>query len=522
MYLAGEQTGPGLEVGNSPLSLEQVGAVAWHRQPVVLAADACRRVFQSRQAVEAALQTGLPLYGINTGFGSFADVRISPAETRQLQINLLRSHAAGVGSPLPRPVVRAMVLLRVNALAAGYSGIRPQVLERLLLFLQHDICPVVPAQGSLGASGDLAPLAHLALPLIGEGQVHWRGQCWPAAAVLSQLGLEPLVLEAKEGLALINGTQAMTALGVLAWLRARQLALAADVIASLTIQALRGIPAAFQLRIQNLRPQRGQVEVAANLLQLLQDSCLTTLPGQLRTQDAYSLRCIPQVHGAYRAALDYVGQILRCEVNAVTDNPLVFVQGGDMVSGGNFHGQPVAQALDLLAIAIADLGNVSERRTERLVNPHLSGLPAFLTNMGGLHSGLMLAQYTTAALASENKTLATPASVDTIPSSAGQEDHVSMGTLAARQAWAAVQNLQNILAIELVAACQAVEFYGSNFLSPPGQAVYNRVRQVIPPLLADRPLAPDLARAADLLAQGQITAAATTAVAPNAAQAYPV
>nr|WP_169312849.1 histidine ammonia-lyase [Thermaerobacter marianensis] len=547
------------------LTLAAVAQVARYGRPVRLDPAARRRMEASRRRVEAAVARGEILYGITTGFGKLADVAIPPAEARRLQENLLRSHAAGVGEPLPVPVVRAMMLLRANALARGFSGIRPEVVERLLDLLNHGIHPVVPSRGSLGASGDLAPLAHLALVLIGRGRAEVDGRVLPGDQALARRGLEPLTLEAKEGLALINGTQAMTALGCLAVEEGLYLAAMADVAGALTLQALRGIPAAFDPRIHALRPHPGQQAAAAHLRALLEGSRLVAEPGPGRVQDAYSLRCMPQVHGAVRDALAHAARVLEIEANSVTDNPLVFPEAGvpldpgdpgpavpgaeavagpaavpgseaaagpaavrgfsgfsaaagpgappggaagagaaDVLSGGNFHGEPVALVLDYATMALAELANIAERRIERLVNPQLSGLPAFLTRQGGLHSGLMLAQYTAAALVAENKTLAAPASVDSIPSSANQEDHVSMGMTAALKLWRVVEHTRYVLAIELLCAAQALDLVGPEGLSPATAVAYRAVRAAVPPLAGDRELAPDIGALAEGLARREL------------------
>ncbi|GAB6877660.1 histidine ammonia-lyase [Thermaerobacter litoralis] len=527
-----------LVIDGQSLTLAAIADVARQGRPVALAPEARRRMEASRRRVEVALARGEILYGITTGFGKLADVAIPPAEARRLQENLLRSHAAGVGEPLPTPVVRAMTLLRANALARGYSGVRPAVVEALLDLLNHAVHPVVPSRGSLGASGDLAPLAHLALVLIGRGAAEVDGRVVPGDEALRRRGLQPLILEAKEGLALINGTQAMTALGCLAVEEGLYLAAVADAAGALTLQALRGIPAAFDPRIHALRPHPGQQAAAAHLRRLLAGSRLVTEPGQVRVQDAYSLRCMPQVHGAVRDALAHAARVLTVEANSVTDNPLIFPDepagpaggggitasggpgsgtvgpaeepagpaapgdaAGDVVSGGNFHGEPVALVLDYATMALAELAGIAERRIERLVNPQLSGLPAFLTRQGGLHSGLMLAQYTAAALVGENKTLAMPASVDSIPSSANQEDHVSMGMTAALKLWRVVEHVRWVLAIELLCAAQALDLVGPRGLSPATAAVYQAVRALVPPLAGDRELAPDMAALAGLLAR---------------------
>lgn len=517
------------------LTIADVVKVARQGTRVLLAEEARERVERAAQMVERLWREGKVVYGITTGFGKFSDVVISVGEVEQLQRNLILSHASGVGRPLPVEVVRAVMLLRANALAKGHSGVKPATLDLLLEMINRGVHPVIPEKGSLGASGDLAPLAHMALVLIGEGEAWWdegmasqpkvapaearggnlaRGPSWPFSTshwrepggrklpgreALARAGLSPVTLSAKEGLALINGTQVMTAIGVLALADALNLLQAADIIASLTLQALRGIPAAFDPKITRVRPHPGGAEVAARLRQLLRGSQLTTEPGERRVQDAYTLRCLPQVHGASRDAVTHVAEVLQREINAATDNPLLFPEEGEVISGGNFHGQPVALAMDYLGIALSELGNIAERRIERLVNPQLSGLPAFLSPRGGLNSGMMLLQYTAAALVSENKILASPASVDSIPSSANQEDHVSMGTIAARKAREIAENVLHILAIEYLAACQAIDFLGPERLSPAGEKAYRLLRQYVPRLEEDRYLAPDIEKAATLI-----------------------
>ena len=428
------------------LTISDVVRAARGRVPAVLAAEAVPRMEASRAVVDRCVSERLVRYGITTGFGKFSDVVISPENNAALQRNLIMSHACGVGDPFPAEVARAMLLLRANALAVGNSGARVSTARALLDLLNAGVVPVIPEKGSLGSSGDLAPLAHMALVLCGMGEAFYRGERLPGAEALRRAGLEPVELSAKEGLALINGTQAMTAVAALACHDAAQAVHTADLLAALTHQALRGITDAYDGRIHELRRQDGQVASAAALRGLLEGSGLTTRQGELRVQDAYALRCVPQVHGASRDAIAYVEGIVARELNAATDNPLIFPDGsgyGDIISGGNFHGQPVALAMDFLAIALAEIANLSERRTERLVNPALSnGLPAFLVKEGGVNSGFMILQYVAAALVSENKVLAHPASVDSIPSSANQEDHVSMGTIAARKARSILGNLQ--------------------------------------------------------------------------------
>ncbi len=486
-------------------------------EPAAATPEAMAQLAASRAVIERAVAEGRLVYGVTTGFGRFSDVAISPEQAAELQVNLLRSHAAGVGEPLPADVVRLCLALRVNSLLKGHSGVRPVLIELLLSCLSADIVPVVPAQGSLGASGDLAPLAHMALVLLGRGEAFLNGQRLPGAEALRRAGLEPVVLAPKEGLALINGTQVMTSLAVLAHERARDLLAAADAIAALTCEALRGIPAAFAEPLQAVRPHRGQAAAAANLRRLLDGSRLCTRPGELRVQDPYTLRCIPQVHGAARDTLAYVGATLAIEVNAATDNPLIFAaaddDGDQILSGGNFHGQPVAVAADCLAVALGGIGAMSERRCERLVNPALNGgLPAFLTERAGLRSGLMLVQYTAAALVSENKVLAHPASVDSIPSSANQEDHVSMGTIAARKAAAVVQNLARILAAEWLCAAQAVDFLDPAALGRGSAAAHAAARQTVSFFDTDEEPGPAIEALAARLLDGTLLRAVAGAV----------
>jgi histidine ammonia-lyase len=485
------------------LTIDDVVAIACQRAPVpAIAPTAIYRMAQSRQVVERAVQEDRPAYGITTGFGRFQDVAIPAESRRELQKNLLRSHAAGVGPLLPAEVVRAMLLLRANALAKGYSGVRAIVVERLLDFLRHDLLPVIPSRGSVGASGDLAPLAHLALALLGEGDVFYRKERLSAREALRQAGLDPLELEAKEGLALINGTQMMTAYGTLLIARARHLADVADMAAALSVDVLRGIPDAFAAEVAAVRPHPGHALVASHLRSALSGSRLTTRPGQIRVQDAYSLRCTPQVHGAARDALYHVAEVVTRELNAATDNPLIFAEQDQVVSAGNFHGEPLALALDYLGIALAEWASISERRLERMVNPALSGLPAFLIEEGGLHSGLMLAQYTAAALVSENKVLAHPASVDSIPTSANQEDHVSMGSVSAEKAWRIQANVEYVLAAELIAGAQAADIVGADKLGAGTARAYRFVRESVSFRDRDRPPGVEIEAVAARLREG--------------------
>jgi len=477
-----------------------------------------------------AVLDGEVVYGVTTGFGDLANRFVAPADAPRLQQNLLMSHAAGVGEPLDQEIVRAMLLLRANTLALGHSGCRPLLVDRLLAFLELGVHPVVPAQGSVGASGDLAPLAHLALPLIGRGQVELRGQRVPALVALRELGLEPLVLQAKEGLALLNGTQLMSAIGALLLADADRLGRTASVAAAMSVEALLGTDVAFSAAYQLARPHPGQIEVAAELRHLLRDSGFQASHKATahKVQDPYSLRCAPQVHGAVRDALDHLRRVLDIEMNSATDNPLVFPEGGvaardalatgggRVISGGNFHGEPIALALDFAKLAISELGSISERRTALLLDGRLNGgLPPFLAAASGLDSGLMILQYTAAALTSENKVLAHPASADSVPTSANQEDHVSMGSIAARHARTVLEHVERILAIELLVAAQAIDHRtelladanGTEAAPTPGAGVseaHRRIRAVVTRVNADREPGPDLAAATRLVRDGAL------------------
>lgn len=483
-----------LELTGDALRLEDIESVAGPVSPRVRLADAALpRVRASREVIERAVREQRVVYGITTGFGALADVVIAPDRIRELQVSLIRSHAAGVGDPLSEAATRAIVLLRANVLALGHSGVRPVVIELLIELLNRRVHPVVPSLGSVGASGDLAPLSHLALVLIGEGTAWHEGEIVPGRVALERAGLEPIVLEAKEGLALNNGTQVMTGIGVLALLAAERALDTAEVAGAMSLEALRGTPDAFDESIQRVRPHRGQRESARRLRGLLRDSEIreSHRRDDPRVQDAYSLRCMPQVHGAARQGMAYVRDVLEVEANSATDNPLIF-EDGRILSGGNFHGQPVAQVLDLLAMICADLGSISERRTARLVDPALSGLPAFLTPDPGVNSGLMIAQIVAASLVAELRLAAQPVSIDSVPTDANKEDHVSMGVSAALKANRAVALLESILAIELLAAAQGLEF-----LKPlrPGRGVeeaYDLVRSRVAPLARDRELGPDI------------------------------
>jgi histidine ammonia-lyase len=489
------------------LTLEEVEAVAAGRARAELAPSARHRVAASRALVEARLDDGEAHYGINTGFGTLAEVRIPREDLRKLQRNLVLSHSVGVGQPLAGAEARALMLLRAACMAKGLSGIRPATLDLLLACLERGVVAVVPERGSVGASGDLAPLAHLALVLIGEGEASYRGERLPGAEALRRAGLAPVVLEPKEGLALINGTQAMSAVGTLALRRAERLCQLADLAGAMTLEGLGGSHRPFMAEIQAARGQLGQAASAARLRLLLAGSAINAAhqgPDCHKVQDPYSLRCMPQVHGAARDGVGFCHGILAREINAATDNPLVFPELGEIVSGGNFHGQPVSLALDVLAIATSHLANISERRVEQLVNPSLSHLPPFLAKDPGLDSGFMMAQVTSAALVSENKVLCHPASVDSIPSSAGREDHVSMGMTAALKARQVVENVRTCLAIELLVAAQAIDLAAP--LRPAARVAeaHARLRAVVPTLDGDRELGRDIAAVCRMIDEGTL------------------
>ena len=495
----------------SSLSIAQLLAVADDGEPVSLSATAIDRVRASRAVVDRRARGVEPAYGINTGFGSFAEVKIAPDALEELQLNLLRSHAAGLGLPLPARTVRATMALRANVLAKGFSGIRGETLDLLIELVNRRVHPVVPSRGSVGASGDLAPLAHLALVLIGEGEAldddqRRTGQeskkvSVPGAEALRRAGLQPIRLGPKEGLALINGTQPSTAVLALELAGAEQIARAADIAAAMSIDALRGSIHPFDARIHEARPFAGQQQSAANITALMRESGINYSHEHCgKVQDAYSMRCAAQVHGAVRDALRFVRETVTIEANSATDNPMVFADTGDIVSGGNFHGAPIAIAADLLAAAIVPLATISERRIDRLVDPTLSGLPAFLTRDGGLKSGFMLAQVTAAAVASELKSLAHPAGVDTIPTSANKEDHVSMSMTAALKAECAVGRAREVIAIEILCASQAIDLLAPLATSAPLETVHQLVRSRVPMLDDDRALAPDIVAITELIA----------------------
>jgi histidine ammonia-lyase len=492
------------------LTVDDVWAVAVGGIGAVLSDRARERMNAARELVERAAHGSREhTYGVNTGFGRFVAVAIPEEQTEELQLRLLRSHACGVGEPYPDEIIKAAMLLRANALAKGNSGARVETVELLLALLDRGVVPVVPSRGSVGASGDLAPLAHLALPLVGEGEASVAGERLTGAAALARVGLEPVRLAAKEGLSLVNGTQFMASMLALGLVRARRLARAADVACALSVEALQGSRTSFLPQIHALRPLRGQTTAAANVLLLLEGSAIIEAHRWCdKVQDAYSLRCAPQVHGASRDLLDYAEYTVAVELNSATDNPLVLVDDEELVSNGNFHGQPLAFALDALAMAVAELANISERRLERLVNPNLSdGLPAFLTTDGGLNSGFMIPQYVAASLVSENKSLCHPASVDSIPTSAGQEDHVSMGNAAGLKAWQVLANSERAVAIELLAGAQAVEFHAPLEPGVGGRAARTAVRELSPRLRDDRPLAGDIEAVALAIRGGSLVGA---------------
>ncbi|MBA3832824.1 MAG: histidine ammonia-lyase [Chthoniobacterales bacterium] len=495
-----------LQLDGRPLSLSQIARVAHAREAVEVAPSAHKAIHAARRVVEEIVARGDVTYGVSTGFGKLADVHIPPEQTEQLQINLVRSHSCGVGRPLSEPEVRAMMLLRANVLTLGFSGIRLEVIQLLTEMLNRGVTPVVPEKGSVGASGDLAPLAHLALTLIGEGEAFFGGLRLTSAEALRASRLQPVTLLAKEGLALLNGTQAMHAVGGLALFQAKRLTRVADVAGAMSLEALKGTPVAFDERIHRARPHPAQIAVAAHLLTLLQESEIRAshIKDDPRVQDAYSLRCMPQVHGAVRGALAHCEEILAIESGSATDNPLVFTGNGDVLSGGNFHGAPLALAFDYVAIAATDLMSISERRIDRLTNPDLSeGLPAFLAQHPGMQSGFMIAHVAAVALLNEAKILAHPASVDNLPTSAGKEDHVSMGMTGALKLRTIVENAENVFAIELLAGAEGLEFRRPLKAGRGVERAYATVRSLVPRLEEDRALAPDIAHVAEAIRAGK-------------------
>ena len=485
--------------GNS-LTLEDFINITRKNYKIQLTEEAKERIRKSRDLIDRYLEEERIVYGITTGFGKFSDVSITGQEGKQLQKNLIISHACGVGEPLAEEVVRGIMLLRINALAKGYSGIRLSTLNTLIEMLNKGVHPIIPEKGSLGSSGDLAPLSHMVLVMLGEGEAIYKGERMSGKEAMERAGIEPIELVAKEGLALINGTQVMTSIGAHAIYDSINLSKISDLAAALTTEALRGIIDAFDERIHRVRNHPGQSTSGHNLRAILEGSKMITRQGELRVQDPYSIRCTPQVHGASKDCFSYVKERVEIEMNSVTDNPIIFPEDEEIISGGNFHGQPMALAFDFLAIGLAELANISERRLERLVNPQLSnGLPAFLTKNGGLNSGFMIVQYSAASLVSENKVLAHPASVDSIPSSANQEDHVSMGTIAARKAGEILENTRRVLAMEILAACQAIDLREEKALGQGTEIVYRIIRENIPALEEDRVMYKDLDRCNEIL-----------------------
>jgi histidine ammonia-lyase len=495
-----------IQLSGQRLTLKQIADVARGAEQVELAPAARERVEASRRVVEKITEEGRVVYGINTGFGKLSDVHIAPTQLRELQLNLVRSHACGVGPALSESETRAMMLLRANVLALGYSGARPLILETLLMMLERGVHPLIPEKGSVGASGDLAPLAHLALVVIGEGEAVYRGERMAGAEALRRAHVEPVQLEAKEGLALLNGTQAMAAVGGLALQRAEIVARAADVAGAMTLEALRGTPVAFDERIHAARPHQGQVDVAAHLRELLKESEIRAshMENDPRVQDAYSLRCMPQVHGAVRGALRHAREVVEIETGSATDNPLVFAREEELLSGGNFHGAPLALSFDYAAIALTDLISIIERRIDHLVNPNLNeDLPPFLTNQPGISSGFMMLQVTAAALLNEARVLSHPASTDNVPTDGGKEDHVSMGMTAATKLRSIVENAEHALSIELLAAAEGLEYRRP---LAPGLGVkraFEIIRSKVERVERDRSLAPDIAKIAESIRQGE-------------------
>jgi histidine ammonia-lyase len=492
-------------LGVEGMTLADLINIARSGAQVQLTTDAEKRMIKSRHLIEQWVQEERRIYGITTGFGALSDVAISKEDTRQLQKNVLMSHAAGVGKPFDEETVRAILALRIKDLARGHSGIRLSTVQQLVAVLNWGVCPVIPEKGSVGASGDLAPLAHLSLVLIGMGEAFYKGQRLAGRQALNKCGLKPLQLEAGEGLALVNGTQVMTAIGGLAVYDAGLLAKLTDIAAAMSLEVLMGSRTEFDPKIHEVRPHPGQAAAADNMARITQHSeIITSHKDCSRIQDAYTLRCSPQVHGATRDAIRYCRDVIETEMNSSTNNPLIFSDSEEFLLGGNFHGQPVALAMDFLGIAVAELADISERRIERLVNPKLSGLPAFLVDDGGLNSGLMLAQYTAAALVSENKVLCHPAGIDSIPTSANKEDHVSMGTIAARKCRDIVSNVEDVIAIELLCAAQALDLFTN---MKPGEgtlAAYQAIRQAVSHLDKDRIISTDIAAVKQLMRSGKI------------------
>jgi histidine ammonia-lyase len=508
------------ELTGSNLTIEDLVYIAKARPGQVelkIHPDSLTKMKRSRQVVLDIVKKGRPVYGINTGFGALASKQIATEDLEQLQYNLIRSHCTGVGRPFSREITRAIMLSRANCLIQGFSGVTPETIALLLDFINHDIHPVIPEKGSVGASGDLAPLSHIALALIGEGDVEYQGKILRSDFVLHQLGKGPAKLGPKDGLALINGTSVMLALGCLALEEAKRIVKTADIVSCLTLDAVRGTPAAFDIRISQLKPQPGQIDVSTNLLKLIKNSEIAVShKDDGKVQDPYSLRCIPQVHGACRQTLRHAEEVLKIELNSVTDNPLVFADTGDVVSGGNFHGEALALCMDYLAMGLSEICNIAERRVEKMMNPSFSDLPAFLTKNSGLNSGLMIAHVTMAALASENKYLCHPASVDSIPTSTDKEDHVSMGVTSGRKLHEVISNVQHGLAIELLANTQGFEFLRPLKSSPALEKVYTLVRKHVLPIGEDRIFHKDIENLTKLVQTDELIQEVETVIGPLA------
>jgi len=492
-----------LLTGND-LTLEDVVAVCRHDMQVDISEQAKEGILSTRKIVTDMITQNQVIYGITTGFGKFSDTVISSDDCERLQKNLIITHAVGAGPCFTREYARGIMLLRINNLCKAYSGTRLEVVQTLVDMLNRGVTPQIPEQGSLGASGDLAPLSHMVLPMIGYGQAEYQGKVMPGAEAMNLAGIPIITLRAKEGLALINGTQAMTSVGAITTYDALNLLKTADVAAALSFEAQNGVTDALNPKVHTCRPHQGQIDTARILLHLLKGSKNTTRQGDIRVQDAYSLRCVPQIHGASKDAIKYIQEKVEIEINSVTDNPIILTDTKEGISAGNFHGQPMALSFDFLGIALSELANVSERRLERLVNPALSGLPAFLTENGGVNSGFMILQYSAAALVSENKILAHPASVDSIPSSANQEDHVSMGTIAARKARDIMRNVRRVLAMEILCACQAIDLRGNKGMGVGTQAAYTTVRAQVSKMDDDRPLYEDINTVERMLIDGKL------------------
>lgn len=486
------------------LKIEDVINVSRNNYMVELEEKAKKRIIKARNLVDEFVDSEKVVYGITTGFGKFSDVAISKEQTKDLQKNLIISHSCGVGELFSVDIVRAIMLLRVNALAKGNSGIRMETINTLIAMLNKKVHPCIPQKGSLGASGDLAPLSHMVLPMLGEGEAFYDGVKMDGRTAMQKAGIDVIEIHSKEGLALINGTQVMTATGTLALFDAINLLKTADIAASLTMEALNGITTAFDEKVHKVRSHQGQIDTAKNILNIVKDSKNTTKQGEVRVQDAYTLRCIPQIHGASKDAINYVREKIEIEINSATDNPLIFPDEREVISGGNFHGQPMALAFDFLGIALSEVGNVSERRLERLVNPALSNLPAFLVEKGGLNSGFMIVQYSAAALVSENKVLAHPSSVDSIPSSANQEDHVSMGTIGARKAYEILKNSRNVVAMEILGACQAIDLSANKGLGLGTKKAYEIVRELTSKITEDKVMYKEINKIEQLIIENRL------------------